>query len=168
MNDSILIIGLGNEYRSDDGLGIYAAREIRRRKIPGVAVAELAGEGTSLMQAWSGRSRVILIDAISSGAQAGEIHRLDVATDPIPSHYFHYSSHAFGVAEAVGLARTLHRVPDVLLLFGIEGKQFDAGPGLTDPVLRSMPDLLALIELDLCRLGRHGAMPDTPGHSAVV
>jgi hydrogenase maturation protease len=168
MNDSILLLGLGNEYRSDDGLGIYAAREIRRRKIPGVAVAELAGEGTSLMQAWSHRSRVILVDAISSGATAGEIYRLDVATDPIPPHYFHYSSHAFGVAEAVELARILHRTPDVLLLFGIEGKQFDAGLGLTDVVLRSMPDLLALIECDLRRLAQRRAVPNTPGDSAVV
>jgi len=46
---SILLIGVGNEFRTDDGLGILTAREIRRRGYPGVQVMEANVEGTSLL-----------------------------------------------------------------------------------------------------------------------
>src|ERR1039457_2451863 len=37
------------------------------------------------------------------------------------------STHAFGVAEAVQLARVLERLPRRLLIYGIEGRRFDLG-----------------------------------------
>jgi hydrogenase maturation protease len=166
MNESVLLIGVGNEFRSDDGVGILAAREIRRRAIPGVTVLEENGEGTALMRAWEKYDSVIIVDAFSSGAPSGEIHRMDAATDVVPAHYIHASSHAFGVVQAVEMARILHSLPHVLLVYGVEGKQFDVGPGLTDPVLRSMPDLLTSIEMELKRLGAHG--PVTNGSAGPV
>lgn len=150
--NSILVIGVGNEYRSDDGLGILAARELRRRNIPGVVVVEQNGEGVALMDAWEKYDRVIIVDALDCGAASGDVHRLDAASKRIPAHFVHYSSHAFGVVEAIEMARQLHRLPHVLLLYGIEGQQFDVGPGLTDAVLKSMPDMLSSIESELKRM----------------
>jgi hydrogenase maturation protease len=152
MNSAVLLIGVGNEYRSDDGLGIFAAREIRRRNLPGVDVVEQHGEGAALMEAWENYRHVIIVDALNSGAASGDVHRIDAAAEEIPAHLFHYSSHAFGVVEAIAMSRVLGLLPEVLLLFGIEGKQFDVGPGLTDPVLKNMPLMLSRIEGDLHRL----------------
>jgi len=152
VTNSILVIGVGNEYRSDDGLGILAARELRRRNIPGVVVVEQNGEGAALMDAWEKYDRVIIVDALDCGAASGDVHRLDAASKRIPAHFVHYSSHAFGVVEAIEMARQLHRLPHVLLLYGIEGQQFDVGPGLTDAVLKSMPDMLSSIESELKRM----------------
>ena len=144
-----MLIGVGNEYRSDDGLGIYAAREICRRNIPGVIVVEENGEGAGLMEAWQEYDRVIIVDAINSGEASGSMLRLDALLEEIPARFFHYSSHAFGVVEAINMARVLNRLPRVLLLYGIEGKQFDVGPGLTDTVLKNMPDMLSSLEREL-------------------
>ncbi len=63
-----------------------------------------------------------------------------------------FSSHAFGVADAIEMARELHQLPPVTILYGIEGEAFDPGVGLSDSVLKSLPRLLAMIEQDLCRL----------------
>ena len=152
MTGAILLAGVGNEYRSDDGLGIFAAREIRRRNIPGVEVLEFNGEGAAIMEAWEKHNRVIIVDAISSGSAIGDVHRLDAVNEEIPADFFHYSSHTFGLVEAIAMARLLHRLPETLLLYGIEGKQFDVGIGLTDAVLRSMPALLSNIENELRQL----------------
>jgi hydrogenase maturation protease len=151
----ILLIGIGNEYRSDDGLGILAAREILRRHLPGIRVVEQSGEGTRLMETWEGYHEVLIVDAICSGKAHGDVHRIDAACMTVPKGFFHYSSHSFGVAEAIEMARELGRLPGVLMLHGIEGAQFEPGIGLTDPVVRSMPELLAAIETDILHLREH-------------
>jgi hydrogenase maturation protease len=61
-----LVIGLGNPILTDDGVGIYAAREVAR-SLPldaDVEVVELATGGLALMEAMVGFERCILIDAI--------------------------------------------------------------------------------------------------------
>jgi hydrogenase maturation protease len=155
----VLLIGVGNEYRSDDGLGIYAVREIGRRGIPGVVIAEQNGEGAALMDAWQGYDRVFIVDAINSGGASGSMLRIDALAEELPAHFFHYSSHAFGVIEAIQMARVLERLPHLLVLYGIEGKQFDLGPGLTDAVLKNITPMLSSIEHELRSLtGNHMEM----------
>jgi hydrogenase maturation protease len=164
VNTPILLIGVGNEYRSDDGLGILAAREIRRRNIPDVVVMEQNGDGTALMEAWKKFDCVIIVDALASGAAPGDVRRLDAAREPLPGHLIHTSTHAFGVVEAIELSRALCTLPCTLMLYGIEGKLFDPGSGLTDSVLRSMPDMLASIESELRRMRTHGGVTDSFSH----
>jgi hydrogenase maturation protease len=142
----LLLIGIGNEFRGDDGLGPLVAREVKRRSLPGVAVVEESGEGTSLMQAWEGSHRVIVVDAVSSGQIPGTLHQFDVATLPLPRRFFHSSSHTFGLAEAIELARELHTLPGSMLVYGIEGEVFEAGVGLSQRVVKSVPELLQRME----------------------
>ncbi|MEK9629472.1 MAG: hydrogenase maturation protease [Nitrospinota bacterium] len=123
---NILVIGVGNLYRCDDAVGIHIARNLSTRKTGNFQVIEQSGEGTSLMESWKNNDCVFIIDAVSSGASPGTIHRLD-ATNPIPSKFFSCSTHNFGVAEAIELGRTLNQLPKHLHLYGIEGKVFEPG-----------------------------------------
>jgi hydrogenase maturation protease len=54
---------------------------------------------------------------------------------------FHYSTHRFGLAEAVETARALGLLPGSLRVFGIEGQDFGAGIGLS-PAVEHSADLL--------------------------
>jgi hydrogenase maturation protease len=130
----IVVIGVGNEYRSDDGAGIAVARRLRALFPAGVTILEESGEGAALMQAWQGASWVMLVDAVRSGAPPGTIHRLDARAAPLPMGFFHYSTHAFSVAEAVELARSLDELPAHLVVYGIEGADFAAGVELSPAV----------------------------------
>jgi hydrogenase maturation protease len=145
----LLVIGIGNEFRDDDALGILAVRELRRRDIPDLRVMEMDGEGAALIEAWRGAERVIIVDAIKSGDVPGIIHRLDIPPDHLPRKFLHNSSHEFGAADAIELARNLRCLPHRLILYGIEGMEFGTGVGLSDPVLKSIPELLTMIEEDL-------------------
>ena len=143
------LIGVGNEFRDDDALGICVVRELRRRN-PGLSkVLEASGEGSALMEAWSGAERVVIVDAVFSGNDPGTIYRFDASAEEIPRGLFHYSTHAFGVAEAVEVARRLGKLPRHLVLYGIEGKAFGTGVGLSDPVLKSIPELIGMIEEEI-------------------
>lgn len=130
----VLIIGIGNEYRGDDGAGLVVVRSIQSKQLPGIQVIEQTGEGAALMEAFKDAGCVVLIDAVSSGAAPGTVYRLDAHDGPIPARFFSYSTHAFSVAEAVELARALGELPPCLVIYGIEGADFAAGIGLSADV----------------------------------
>ena len=129
-----LIIGLGNEYRRDDAVGLIVARRLREAAPKSVRVLEETGEGASLLESWQDADTVILIDAVQSGAAPGTLHRLDANAQPMAKEFFRFSTHAFGLAEAVELGRALGRLPPRLIVYGIEGKSFEAGVGLSPEV----------------------------------
>ena len=145
-----LVIGLGNDFRRDDGAGRVAARMIASAQADGVRVIEASGEGAALMDAWRDAESVVLIDAVHSGAAPGTIHRLDARAQPIPSNFFHYSTHAFSVAEAVELARALDQLPPRLIVFGIEGKDFSSGEDLSPEVAAAVEEVVRQVKGELC------------------
>jgi len=145
MFSSILIIGVGNEFRSDDAAGILIAREIKGKKLPGVTVIEESGEGAALMDAWSEAGNVFLIDAVSSGAVSGTVYRIDARIKPLPKELVLFSTHAFGVTQAVELARSMNKLPPKLVLFGVEGKNFSSGRDLSFEVLASVQKMTQML-----------------------
>lgn len=145
MNPETLVIGIGNEFRGDDGVGLIVARGLRDLALPNVTVVEQSGEGTALLEAWGGAGRVIVVDAVSSGSEPGTIHRLGVSDQPLPAHFSGGSTHAFGLAEAVELARQLDRLPTSLTIYGIEGKSYDLATGLSPEVRQAAEKLIEQI-----------------------
>jgi hydrogenase maturation protease len=129
-----LIIGIGNEYRGDDAAGLIVARRLKERLADSAIVIEQSGDGAALMEAWGGAEMVIIIDAVMSGAAPGTIHRFAASVQPLQKDAFRCSTHAFGVAEAIELARALGKFPQHLVVYGIEGKNFAAGVGLSAEV----------------------------------
>jgi hydrogenase maturation protease len=141
----VLLIGIGNEYRSDDRIGLEIARQIRNKQIPGVVVKEESGEGTALMEAWQGYENVIAIDAVSSSATPGTLFRIDANNETVPVKFFHYSTHAFSVAEAIELARAMKTLPPRLLVYGIEGANFNAGVNISHVMQESAKQVVEQI-----------------------
>lgn len=134
-----LVIGVGNEWRRDDAVGLVVARRLRGS---GVRVLEQEGEPTALLEVWHGAEHAVVVDAVSSASEVGTVHRLDALAGPLPSELFRGSTHAFGVAEAVELGRALERLPRSLLIYGIEGGDFTAGNGLSPEVDRAVNEVV--------------------------
>jgi hydrogenase maturation protease len=130
----ILVIGVGNEYRSDDGVGLAVIRALKAKGLPDTLLMESNGDGAALMEAWATAPKVILIDAVYSHAKPGTIHRFNALTQSIPTGLSFPSTHTFSVGEALALARTLNQLPSSLIVYGIEGKSFIAGVGLSSEV----------------------------------
>jgi hydrogenase maturation protease len=141
----VLLIGIGNEYRSDDGIGLVIARKIRERVHLSVSVKEESGEGAALMEAWQGCENVIIVDVVSSGAMPGTIFTIDANKEKVPIKFFHYSTHAFSVAEAIELARAMKTLPLKLLIYGIEGVDFSAGVNISHVVQESAKQVVEQI-----------------------
>ena len=113
---------------------------------PGLDILILPGEGTELLEAWSGRNNVLVVDAMRSGKDAaGGIRRFDALAETLPKDAFPCLSHRFGLAEAVEMGKVLGRLPGSLTLFGIEAEDFGQGPGLTPAVAAGVGRLAAEI-----------------------
>ncbi len=133
----ILVIGIGNEFRSDDAAGLVALRKLQEKAPGKVRMLEHSGEGASLLESWRGAEAVVLIDAVASGAAPGTVHRLDAAHEILPAGLFRHSTHAFGIAEAIEMGRALERLPKSLIVYGIEARKFEAGTALSPEVLEA-------------------------------
>ncbi|MGE3724138.1 MAG: hydrogenase maturation protease [Candidatus Sericytochromatia bacterium] len=147
----LLLIGVGNPFRRDDGLGPAVLAALKPTAPEGVIFSAQSGEGSTLMAAWQGYDQVLLVDAVCSGAPAGTLHVLDAMQGPIPSRFFHYSTHAFSVAEAIEMARALGELPRQLTLLGIEGADFGAGQGFSPAVQAAWPELLRQIQSQIAQ-----------------
>lgn len=134
-----LIIGCGNTERGDDAAGVLVARRLREL---GAHALEHSGEGLALMESWKGCDSVILIDAVVTGAAPGAITVWDGNLAPMIGDTRGCTTHAFGVAEAVELARVLGRLPHRLSIYGIEGRSFDLGGAPSQEVAEAVERLV--------------------------
>ena len=133
-DNTSLVVGVGNLYRSDDAVGILVARHLQELADPRLHILEHSGEGVSLMESWKGRDHVILVDAVSSGAPPGTLHCINAVEEPVPAKFLSCSSHNFGLAEAIEMSRALDQLPRRLQVFGIEGENFQPGERLSAKV----------------------------------
>ena len=148
---NILIVGIGNIFRGDDAVGLAAARLFREMALPGVQVLEVDGDMTALTDDWQGAQKVVVIDAVTSKADAGTIYRFSAHAEPLPQKMFATccSCHAFGVAQQIEIARSLNQLPPCLIVFGIEGKDFTLGSKLSPEVQQALPRLVEQVRQEL-------------------
>ena len=138
-----LVIGIGNPWRGDDGIGHAVVDALAGT--PGLTTAKSHGEPAELMDLWQGHNPVILVDAIVTGAAPGALHRLD-AREPLPRGA-RYSSHGIGLAEAVELARSLGELPETLIVHGIEPAGLADGAGLSPEIRDAIgPAVIRIID----------------------
>ncbi|HKH18582.1 MAG TPA: hydrogenase maturation protease [Solirubrobacteraceae bacterium] len=156
MGDEVLVVGVGNALRGDDGAGLEVVRRLRARAgSAGVGVRLLEGEGIGLLEAWEGARAVVLVDSVRTNARAGAIHRIDVTDSPLPAALRSSSStHAVGVGEAIELARALGRLPSRLVVYGVEGGRFETGAALSPEVAAVVDGVADAVLREARRLAR--------------
>jgi hydrogenase maturation protease len=149
---STVVIGVGNAYRSDDGVGPYVVDVLRELEVPGVSLEHSLGETGDLIERWTGRRLAIVVDAVRTrSTHPGRVHHLvvpdveNVIVHPAglatltpraqeSERIRAASSHGIDLGEAIELSRVLHRLPDRLELYAIEVDEVGLGPGLSEPV----------------------------------
>ncbi|WP_113705585.1 hydrogenase maturation protease [Nonomuraea lactucae] len=137
-----VVIGLGNDYRGDDGAGLAVARLLRDMGVPAI---ENGGDPAELIEAWTGADVAIVIDAARSGEPAGTVRcHNDLSHLSGDSS----STHALSLADAVALARTLDRLPGKLTIYTVEGATFALGATLSEPVAEAVTSMAHTIKRD--------------------
>ncbi|MCR4347125.1 MAG: hydrogenase maturation protease [Sulfuricaulis sp.] len=148
MNCHVHIIGIGSPF-GDDRFGWAAAEALRQIAAVNAAPAGLIEisildrPGPLLLTHWQNMDCVILLDAVRSGAAPGTWHRLDA--HDLAGTGAQWSSHGFGIASAIELARVLGNMPSRLLLRGMEADSVWTGHSLSPAVAAALPFFVAEI-----------------------
>jgi hydrogenase maturation protease len=153
-----VVIGVGNSWAGDDAAGVLLARTLRGRLPDGVALQEHQGEPTALLDRWDGAALAVVVDATRGGGAAGRVRTFDATDTPLPVEMAGKSTHAFGLAEAIELARSLGRLPGRLVVVGIEGRSFEAGSA-PSPAVSAAIDAAATVVLDQLAAATPGRPP---------
>ncbi len=151
----IAVIGVGNAFRHDDGIGPAVVRRLRERALdrplpPSVALVDCDGETGQLMSLWEGAELAVVVDAAHAHpGHPGRVHRF--------SHEGPYarpattSSHGLGLGEAIELSDALGRLPGKLVVFAVEGADSSLGTGLTPAVAAAVDRLAETVEAEITR-----------------
>ncbi|WP_067669916.1 hydrogenase maturation protease [Nocardia miyunensis] len=146
-----VVIGIGNEYRRDDAIGVIAARELDKLAIPGVRVTVCDGEPTRLLDSWADTDLAIVIDAVlCQPSDPGRIRRTSIQT---LTGVTATSSHTLGLRDAIPLGRALDRLPRELVVITVEAENLGPGPGLSAPVEAAVPAVLDTVRQILTSTG---------------
>jgi hydrogenase maturation protease len=128
-----VVIGVGNRWRRDDAAGLEVIEELRGR-VGSVSLVESDGEPTRLLDAFAIAPKVIMVDAVITGGEPGAIHRF--TDEELPNQMgIGQSSHLVQLFETIELGKLLDKLPNGLVLIGIEATDFDNGEGMTDAVV---------------------------------
>lgn len=136
--DRWIVIGIGNDHRSDDRCGLEVVRRLRGRVPETVRLVEGPREATRLLDLWAGAERVIVIDAMRSNGRPGGVRRFELDDTGALGHAEPTSTHGLGLAEAIELGRSLGRLPRRLTVFGIEVADLRMGETLAPEVTRGV------------------------------
>ncbi|MFI0411784.1 hydrogenase maturation protease [Actinomadura sp. 3N508] len=126
-----IVIGVGNDFRRDDGAGPAVVEALRGRVAAVLAVTD--GEPARLIGLWAGADLAIVVDAVRAEPPApGRIHDLGAETAALARRPV--TGHALGLGEAVALGLAVGQMPARLRVLAIEGLDFSLGRGLTPEV----------------------------------
>lgn len=159
--NTIRIIGCGNLYRGDDAVGLLVVHRLQEMGIP----AEEAGEDlTRMISRWQPEETVFIVDAATAELPPGTILRY-LASDlaKMPSH-IRFSSHGMDLAEVIGLAGALGKLPKELVIIGIVGSAFGIGERVTPPVRSA----LELVVGELGSRVRHAQEASLPAVTGIA
>lgn len=148
---STRVIGLGNSILTDDGVGIYAAREVARRLAESgsdtdVDIVESEVAGFALMELMTGWKRVILIDSIQfDGVEPGTV--VQIHPDDLHTSLRIRSVHDIDLPTALTLGRTMGLdMPSNLSIYGIQAEDpLTLGEALTHAAERGLHEAVELV-----------------------
>ena len=144
----VAVIGVGNEFRRDDGAGPAVVARLRGLTPPWVRLVITDGEPARLVEAWTGAALAVVVDAVRADPpRPGRVHRF-VLDRPRPLDH-QASSHGLGLDDAVALAVALDRMPGRLIVHAIEAADLGQGPGLTPPVAAAVAAVAGSVLADL-------------------
>lgn len=136
------LIGIGQQWRGDDGAGLEALHRLLARH-PELQGEVCTGEPLALLNAFAGAAHVVVLDCMAASPGASRpvfIDGLDAALLPGGRA----STHNLSLAEAVELGRSLDRLPARLTVIAIPGHRFGLGEPLSVETRQALAELETL------------------------
>jgi hydrogenase maturation protease len=144
----VLVLGIGNPLRGDDGIGPRLVEELVRLGLPEeVTALDVGTGGLDLFRVLEGWERAVIVDAADVGREPGRIVRFAPDQVRLALAMDGFSLHHAGLGEVIALADALGQTLPKMTVFGVQPAEFDWREGLSPAVEAALPGLVdAVIE----------------------
>ncbi|MFI5209406.1 MAG: HyaD/HybD family hydrogenase maturation endopeptidase [Gemmatimonadales bacterium] len=151
---STVVLGLGNPLMGDDGLGLAVLGRLREEwDLPdAVELVDGGTWGMTLLPMIEDADRLVLIDAIRTGAQAGTV--VVIEREHLPRYLAHkLSPHQIDLKEVLALAELRGNLPAETVAIGAEPGEVVLSTALTAPLEDAVDPVLLAVVARLARWG---------------
>jgi hydrogenase maturation protease len=142
----VLILGIGNTLRSDDGLGVYIVRHIEEAGVPlpkGVDILDGGTAGFDLLGLIDGYDKIVIVDALKTNDRPGSIYRFT------PEHAVdrrsQFSLHEVGIMEVIKTLRIMDHNPEIEFVGIVPDNISEINTTISTAVLDSIPRAVEVI-----------------------
>lgn len=132
---TVVVLGLGNLLRRDEGLGIRALTRLDERyALPdSVRLVDGGTLGLDLLSYIENAARVLILDAALTDGPPGTLLR--IAGDQVPAFFgMRTSPHEVGLPDLLAVARLRGTEPGELVVIGMQPSALELGWELSDVV----------------------------------
>lgn len=147
----ILVAGVGNLLKHDDGLGMHVIEKLKKMKLPdNVEIMDLGTSGMDILHQSENFDRIVFVDAIKVGKSPGTVYRIkprdvEVGDNGIRDMIY-MSMHEIDLEKVIALGRKLDQMPDDIVIIGCEPKETNLMKiGLTKEVEAAIPNIIQLV-----------------------
>ena len=145
----VLVLGIGNPLRSDDGIGIHVIEALKAEDLrEGVDIKE-GISGLDVLDAIAGYDRIVIIDAIKSGGEPGIIYKLSVGDLHTQEMLHTFSTHDVDIPTMLQLGRDLYpgKIPEDIVIIAIEAEDIETFSETCTPrVEKAIQEVLHVIK----------------------
>ena len=133
MSGPVVVIGIGNRFRRDDGAALRVIEMLSDRVPTSVVLVESDGEPTRLIDYWTDVELAVVVETVRRGEPPGTVAAVEweAWTGSSAATHREHGSHSLGVLEAIALSDAVGRMPGRLRLIGIEPEDVGWGEGLS-------------------------------------
>jgi hydrogenase maturation protease len=138
----IVVVGIGNLIRTDDGLGVHALERLRRDpRVPaGVTFIDGGTYGIELLAHIFDSTHLLLLDAIDAGEAPGILIRME--NEELRGLPCAASVHQVGLADLLATLPLVSTTPRETVLLGVVPASTVWGTSLTPEVEAALADLV--------------------------
>ena len=146
IKNKILIVGLGNYTRGDDGAGIHFIRELKKEIQNNKFLIEVGTIPLNFLKEISQAEKVVAIDAIRGGEKPGTIYKLglnDLSETTV------VDSHGISFYDVIHMGRSMTGYPKEITVYGIEPQNIDFNIKISSPVKKAILKLKNIVIKDI-------------------
>lgn len=148
---TVLVIGLGNRWCGDDAVGALVIEGLRNRGVDSLELQMGPADTLSLINAWAGFDKVILVDACcDTSRDDGALVCIDNALQTpsvLQSLQHPTSSHIIDLEQALSMSLAMGNAPNELLIYAVVASDFTPGSEPGEPVRAAVEQLVAQLAM---------------------
>jgi len=142
----ITVLGIGNSLLGDDSLGPKVIKKLKQEDWgTEILILNCGTCPLNYLKQLKYSQYVIVIDVIYGDKSAGAIYQFDLADLKQQTHS-NTNAHSYTLPQVINLAREITSLPEEVIYYGIEPINLDFSTELSNPVHKSINQLINQIK----------------------